>query len=472
MAGALRGDALSSGHEPLDAVLGGGLPANGITVIMGLPGTGKTIIAQQYVFRNGRPDRPAVYFSTLSEPLEKLVRFGQTLDFFDASAIGSSVFYEDLGDVANRDGLAGVLDRIALVLKERRPGLIVIDSFKALEPFAEDEAAFRRFLYQLAGRLGAFPVACLWVGEYQTADIAVQPEFAVADAIVDLASDRLGEQREIRLLHVRKMRGRTFAAGRHAYRLSGEGLHLFRRLADVPSEAGYRIADRRMPTGLAALDEMLDGGVWPGTSTLVAGPTGSGKTLLGLHFLLGGAVRGETGVLATLQENPIQMELMRRGFGWLEGSQGVEVMYRSPVDIYLDEWVSDLFAAVDRTGARRVLVDSLMDLRMAAPDETRFREFMYSLSQRFSRQGVSMLMTFEIQELFGPRTLPDFAVSHQSDNVMVLRYYLDHGAVRRAISVLKTRASVHDASTRQYTIGSDGIVIGDPVQLADRPSPY
>src|SRR5215831_3325205 len=98
---------LRSGHQPLDEVLGGGLPANGITVIMGLPGSGKTIIAQQYTFCNARPDRPAVYFSTLSEPLEKIVRFGHTLDFFDTAAIGQSVFYQDLGQAASRGGLAG-----------------------------------------------------------------------------------------------------------------------------------------------------------------------------------------------------------------------------------------------------------------------------------------------------------------------------------------------------------------------------
>ena len=142
---------LGSGNQRLDGVLGGGLPGNGISIIMGLPGTGKTIIAQQYTFHNARPDRPAVYFSTLSEPLEKIVRFGQSLDFFDAAAIGKSVYFEDLGQVASRDGLAGVSDHVATVLKQRRPGLVVIDSFKALHALAGSDAEFRQFLHQLAG---------------------------------------------------------------------------------------------------------------------------------------------------------------------------------------------------------------------------------------------------------------------------------------------------------------------------------
>src|SRR5215475_6785980 len=127
------GDRLLSGHAPLDEILGGGLPANAISLVMGAPGSGKTILAQQYVFRNGSPQSPAVYFSTVSEPLEKIVRFGQSLNFFDAAAIGDSVFYEDLGSTVSRDGLKGVTEQVGRVVRERRPGLIVIDSFKALQ---------------------------------------------------------------------------------------------------------------------------------------------------------------------------------------------------------------------------------------------------------------------------------------------------------------------------------------------------
>ena len=142
-------DRLTSGHEPLDAVLDGGLPANAISLLMGRPGSGKTILAQQYVFRNATPERPSIYFSTVSEPLEKIVRFGQSLDFFDRTAIGTSVFYEDLGAKVSHHGLAGVTEQITTAIKERRPGLIVIDSFKALHAFADGHAEFRRFLHEL-----------------------------------------------------------------------------------------------------------------------------------------------------------------------------------------------------------------------------------------------------------------------------------------------------------------------------------
>ena len=457
---------LRSGHQPLDEVVGGGLPGNGISIIMGLPGSGKTIIAQQYTFHNAHPDRPVVYFSTLSEPLEKIVRFGQTLDFFDAAAVGKSVFYEDLGQVAGRAGLAGVGDHVAAVLKDRRPGLVVIDSFKALRVLADGDAGFRQFLHQLAGRLSAFPAASLWVGEYESGEVATSPEFAVADAIVELAAVPLG-QREHRFLHVRKLRGSGFLSGQHGYRLTTQGLRLFPRLADIPAAGGYPLGADRITTGITALDAMLGGGVWPGSATMIAGPSGSGKTMMGLHFIYGGAQRGEPGVIATLQENPTQLTRMLGSLGWPLTHPAIEVMYRSPVDIYIDEWVHDLLHAVEGAQARRVVIDSLMDLQMAAVDDTRFREFMYSLAQRFSREGISLLITYETPDLFSTGGPSQFVVSHLADNAIVLNYHRDHRVMSRSLAIAKTRASNHDPVMRQFSIGPDGISLEDPAIPGD-----
>jgi circadian clock protein KaiC len=451
---------LRSGHRPLDEILGGGLPGNGISVIMGLPGTGKTILAEQYTFHNARPDRPAIYFSTLSEPLEKILRFGQTLDYFDPAAVGRSVFYEDLGQVASRDGLAGVGERVAAVLRERRPGLIVIDSFKALHALADGDTEFRRFLHELAGRLTAFPVASLWIGEYEHGEAAVSPEFAVADAILELTAAPQG-QRELRFLHVRKLRGSGFQSGEHAYRVTAQGLRLFPRLADIPLDGRYMLGEARISTGIPALDSMLDGGLWPGSSTMVAGPSGSGKTVMGLQFIYGGARHGEHGIIATLQENPTQLARVLSALNWPLTLPGVEIMYRSPVDIYIDEWVHELLHVTEATQARRVVIDSLLDLQMASPDETRFREFMYSLAQRFSRQGISLLITYETADIFAAGRLSEFAVSHLADNAIFLGYSRDRGTTSRFLGVLKTRASSHDPAMREFSIGRDGISIGD-----------
>ena len=449
---------LLSGHEPLDTVLGGGLPANAISLITGRPGSGKTILAQQYAFQNATPERPVVYFSTVSEPREKIIRFGQGLDFFDRTAIGKSVFYEDLGGTVNQYGLAGVNEQIATAIKERRPGLIVIDSFKALHEFADDYAEFRRFLHGLAGRLGAFPTASLWVGEYENAEIGSMAEFAVADAIVELSTARAGS-RGFRALEVRKLRGSGFRSGLHAYRLTAAGMRLFPRLADPQADEDYPLSNVRASSGIPALDEMLDDGYWPGASTLVAGPAGSGKTLMGLHFIFNGVRQGEPGVIATLQENTTQLERIVQGFGWSVGERNVEVMYRSPVDIHIDEWAYDLLRTVQRTGARRILIDSLVDLRLAASDETRFREFTYSLVQRFTRQGVSALITLEIPGLFGAERLSGDAVSPLSDNIVLLSYLKDQSSIKRTMSVIKTSASRHDPAIRPFIIGPDGIVL-------------
>jgi circadian clock protein KaiC len=302
----------------------------------------------------------------------------------------------------------------------------------------------------------------LWVGEYESAETGSLAEFAVADAIVHLATDRIG-QREIRFLTVKKLRGSRYRSGEHAYRLSSGGLHLFPRLADPPIEAGYDLGDVRASSGIPALDELLGSGYWPGASTLVVGPSGSGKTLMGLHFIFNGAAAGQPGIIATLQENATQLERVVSGFGWSLDRDGVELMYRSPVDLYLDEWFYDLLGVIDRTRARRVFIDSLGDLRRAAVDEVRFREYLYSLLQRSTEQQTSVMMSYETPGLFGIARLSEGDVSHLSDNVLLLQFVRRDTRLLRAVTVLKTRASRHEPDVREFKITPKGIVLGEPL---------
>jgi circadian clock protein KaiC len=458
---------VTSGDDGLDEILGGGLPTNAINLIMGLPGSGKTILCQQFMFASATEDRPAIYLSTVSEPFEKIVRYAQTLGFFARDAIGRSVFYEDLGrEVASGNGLSAVTDRVAALIKERRPGIIAIDSFKALRAFADDARAFRRFLHDLAALLTASPATCFWLGEYGAEETGTAPEFAVADTIVSLATERVNE-RAVRVLQIIKLRGGDFRAGRHAYRLSENGLTVFPRLADPVSEADYHLGEQRITSGIAPLDVMLATGYAPGNSTLVAGPSGAGKTLMGLHFIMSGAASGEPGVIATLQENRVQLERVAQGFGWSLGDERVAVMYRSPNDVYIDEWVYELLSVIESTGATRVMIDSLSDLQYASPDPIRFREFVYSLTQRLSRSGVSCIMTSETADLFHIGRLAEYGISHLSDNVILLQYVRGDSRLMRAVTILKSRASAHDPEIREFEITSHGIVLGDTIANGD-----
>jgi circadian clock protein KaiC len=456
---------LPSGNERLDKVLNGGFLKNAINLIVGVPGSGKTILSQQFAFHNATAEEPALYLSTLSEPLDKILRYGEALTFFDATAIRDRrVIYEDMGQVLGEHGLDDVLEAVDRYLKQLRPGIVVIDSFRAFHAFAGDIGAFRRFLYSLTRRLSATSVTSVWNAPYTREQALDAAEFAVADCIVALDIKNLNE-REVRVLQVLKLRGSGFRSGEHAYRISDAGINVFPRLADHMNHLDYKLSEKRAATGIAALDAVLGEGYWSGASTLIAGPSGIGKTLMGLHFLFHGAAIGEPGILATFQENEVQLARIVRGFGWSLDNPKVHVLSRSVVDMNIDEWVYELLDLAEKTEAKRIVIDSLPDLMVTAADPVRFREWIYSLAQRCGRAGISLMMIVEVPDLFQLRRISEHGVSHLADNVVLLQYVQEGAELARALTVLKTRALHHRPMVRRYEITSEGFVLGDELTI-------
>ncbi|TMG29582.1 MAG: hypothetical protein E6H95_05400 [Chloroflexi bacterium] len=457
---------LASGNQRLDEILNGGLLKNSINLIVGVPGSGKTILSQQFAFHNATDERPALYLSTLSEPLDKILRFGETLKIFDPDAIRKGrVVYEDLGQVLGGDGLDQIVSAVERFLKELRPGVVVIDSFRAFQAVSGDSTSFRRFLYGLTRLFSASATTALWNAPYTRGQALDAAEFAVADGIIALDVKQVGA-RELRVVQVLKLRGSAYRSGEHAYRITDAGFDVFPRLADTMDERRYDLSEARSSTGIQALDEMLgEGGYWSGAATLVAGPSGIGKTLMGLHFLFRGVESGEPGILATFQENTSQLARIANGFGWSFEEGGVTILSRSVVDVYIDEWVYQLLDLIEKTGARRVVIDSLPDVMTAADDPTRFREWMFSLTQRLERAQVSLMMIVETPELFELSRISEHGLSHLADNVVLLQYVQEGPELARAITILKTRALHHRPMVHRYEISEKGFVLGDAMSL-------
>ncbi len=457
---------LPTGSQRLDEILHGGLLKNAINLIVGVPGSGKTILSQQVAFRNATVQRPALYLSTLSEPLDKIVRYGESLDFFDLAAVHDGrVIYEDIGQQLGEGGLDEVLGLLDGHLRQRNPGIVVIDSLRAFRAMASDTMSFRQFLYGLVRRLTASATTSIWNAPYSRANALDTAEFATADAIIAMDIKQIAE-RELRVLQVLKLRGSGFMTGEHSYRVSAAGIEVFPRMAEVQVESGYEMRDSSVGTGIQALDELLGGGgYWEGATTLIAGPSGIGKTLMGLHFLYRGAEAGEPGILATFQETTAQLKRIVKSFGWSIDDPNIHVLSRGVVGLNIDEWVYELLDLINRTKARRVLIDSLPDLEVASGNPTRFREWMFSLTQRCSRAGVSLMMSVEVPELFELRRISEHGISHLTDNVILLQYVQEGPELLRALTVLKTRAMHHRPTVYRYEITDKGFILGEVLNL-------
>jgi circadian clock protein KaiC len=451
---------MTSGNPEADHILGGGFPVNSINIIMGHPGSGKTIFAEQLIFENASEDRPILYFTTLSEPLAKVVRYLQGFQFFDESKLGTQVIYDEIGGLLAAEGPSALVPLLREAIQTHSPKIIVIDSFKAVHDLSTSAGERRRMVYELTALLTAYGTTAFLLGEYTEDDILLYPEFAVADGIVEMSRRRLGNRDE-RYFRVYKLRGSRYLEGAHAFRITDCGLDLYPRLVSPTIPEGYEPATERISTGIKSLDVMLDGGVWRGTTTLLGGPSGAGKTTVGLQFALEGALAGEPTLYMNFQENPSQLMRTIRNLGVdfdAAVAGGLDLVYASPVELQIDSIIVDMFRRIRQRGIRRLVIDAVGDLASAASDPQRLHDYLYSLVQHFAVSKITTILNIETMGNAIAGSGMQNAMSYLSDNVILLTVDGEE-RTRRAIRVLKTRGSAHDTRVREVEITAAGLAV-------------
>lgn len=455
----------------LDEVLGGGLPEFSFNLIAGQPGCGKTTLAHQIMFALATPERPAIYFTVLGEPPLKMLRYQQQFSFFDHEAVGRSVRFVSLSDDAMTGDLERVLARIVDEVTTHSPGLIFVDSFRSVV-FASEHAgspkiSLQLFVQQLGMLMTSWQATTFLIGEYFNENDA-NPVFTVADGLIWL---RQSVQRNsmVRKIEIMKMRGQPSLPGLHTFRIDGSGVRVFapaQYLATGAAGHAQLAPDDRALMGVPALDEMLGGGLPRGYSLLVAGPSGSGKSVLAASFLAEGARNGETGVVAAFEQHPNASRNPQLAALIARGQVGL-IDSREP-DLSIDEIVLLILTEVRRLGATRVVLDSLsgFELALAPTFRTDFRESLLGLVTALTRAGLTVMMTSELEDRYTDLRFSPYGAAFLTDAIIVQRYIEVDSRLQRVMAVVKVRASAHSNALRLYDIRDDGIHMGG--MLADQ----
>jgi circadian clock protein KaiC len=456
---------LPSGVPGLDAVLGGGLPEYSFNIIAGGPGAGKTTLAQQIMFARATEGATALYFTVLGEPTLKMLRHVQQYAFFDPGLLSERVQFVNLSAEAMDHDLRRVLDRIMSEVDANRPDLVMVDSFRTVVRAGTTEGEVQEFVQRLALHLTSWEATTFLIGEYLPEQSHENPIFTVADGLIWL-SQSVEDSASIRRMHVAKARGCAQLPGFHTFAISEHGLRIFPRQAARPARRPRASPMARASTGVEGLDALMNGGIPAGASVLVSGPSGSGKSVLARQFVAAGARLGEPGVITIFEEHPEQYLDRAERFGpslrpFVE--QGLVEMLHLPLYVTTDEALAAARDAVDRLGAKRLVIDSLSGLELTLAPSLRhdFREAVVRLVSALNGEGVTIMMTSGLVESFIERRMSPQLIEVLADVVVMQRYVELDGKVERITTVVKMRDSDHDRDIRRYTVETSGLVVGE-----------
>lgn len=454
---------LPTGIAGLDTILNGGLLVGGAYLCFGSYGTGKTILVNQIAFHHAGGGGSVLYLTLLAESHARMLLHIQSMAFFDPAVPGQQIAYISAFPALRDGGLGGLLELIRTELRRTRATLLILDGLETLTMAAESPLAIKTFVYDLQVSAAANNATTLLVSQ-QEGPQAV-PEYALVDGVFALRNVRVG-MRSVRELEVRKFRGELYLEGAHFFTISRAGVRVFPRIEALlnsppPVEAEER---SRQALGIERLDAMLQGGLLSGSSTMVYGPTGSGKTLLGLHFLAAGARVGEPGLFLGFYETPPRLVAKAEQIG-LEFAAHAErglitIRWQQPVEQLIDALAEELLAAVAQHQIRRLVIDGLGGFQNAAVAPERTESFFTALGNELRARNVTTVFTVEAPDLVGPTVPTPFGgVSAIAENLLFLRYVELQARLYRLISIIKLRDSDYDPEIREFQITSRGINI-------------
>lgn len=459
----------ATGVPGLDMLLGGGLSDFSFNVIAGAPGSGKTTLAHQIMFALAGPHKRALFFTVLGEPPLKMLRYQQQYSFFDIDKVGECIRYVNLADDLRTGDFSGVLERIVREVEAFSPGLVFVDSFRSVVQTAkngnEGVNDLQCFIQELGTRMTSWQATSFLIGEYSNPEQEANPVMTVADGMMALSNDINGNT-AVRKIRIVKMRGQAHLAGAHTFRIGVDGVQIYPRLLPALGSTAARGAVARVSSGVAVLDELLGGGLPQGHALLVVGPSGSGKTVLATVFLAQGVALGEKGVLACFEKGAAR--LRNADLARLVQNGDVTLVSSRSLDLSIEEILDDVISTVRRTGATRVVIDSLSEVGLYLAPEFRddLRTSVFRLLAGLGELGVTVLVTMGMDDSYTELRFSQADTGFLADAIIAMRYVEVAGSLVKVLSVVKVRGSAHSTELRSYDIRADGI------HIAPRPLDY
>ncbi|MDB5097739.1 MAG: repair protein RadA [Cyanobacteria bacterium RYN_339] len=451
---------IKSGVQNLDALLNGGLPCGAVTIVCGPPGSGKTTLVQQICFEAASATRRVLYFSTLSEPSAKLLRYLAPFSFFDAKKLEEAIEFVDLGSVLAARGAQAAAELIFEHLQRVKPAFVVIDSFKVFDDMAESQVHRRLFSYELAVNLMTSEATAFLLGEYGQADILSNPIFSIVDGQI-LLDQRSVYDEQRRMIRVAKMRGTNHNRDEHQFVIGDEGLHIYApRVTIVRQDRG--VQQGRLAPGISRLDDLMGAGIPRGSSLLISGVAGTGKTALLLNFVYAGALKGEKGIIFSFEETAERLLAAARGFGWnleREIKRGmIELVFIPQPDINVESHIIMMQDRIGNLGARRVAIDSISVFLHKVRDPQIAREKVFQIATIIQNvQAVGFLAT---DIAYGTSLISRFGVEETVVDGVVVLTSTEEGLERhRYLEVYKLRNTAHLKGRHSLVIDEHGIEI-------------